>query len=122
MCLLKRMVITQTKAPPHLIHALDCKGPSIGNPETDSNPSNSRTPAPNTNDKTPEEIITVHSKPAVDTETQTLRHTIVQNEKSKRLAQDWREKIDIFESHSAYRDEFLDILAKFSRFETITYA
>lgn len=40
------------------------------------------------------------------------QHTIVHNESSKRLAQDWSGEVKISEPYSAYRNEFMKILTE----------
>lgn len=87
--LLNLMIIAHTTTPPDVIHALNCKDPPIRTPELDSDLSNSRIYPPNASDKNREEVFTMHYKPLVRREAQLSRQTIVQNNDTKRLVQDW---------------------------------
>lgn len=108
----KRMIVAQTRTPPHVIHALHCKVPPIGTPEEDNLPSNSRISPPTTSNNNPEEIYIVQYKPAVDRETQMSQHTLVRNDDTKHLSQDWRVKVEIYDPYFAYRDEFMKMLTE----------
>lgn len=54
----------------------------------------------------------MHYKPAVDKKKKMARHTSVQNDDTKRLAQDCRYLVEDSEPYSAHCDEFMDMLLK----------
>lgn len=109
----KQMIAAHTSVPPNDKHAFNCKAPPIAIPKVNSSASSSRISPPNTSDENPKEVFTVHDEPAVDTEMQMSRHTLVQNKDNKRLAQEWRNQVKIPKSYYAYRDEFMDMQTKF---------
>lgn len=89
----KRMITTQTTAPPHVLQALDCNAPPIETLKEYSNHTKSRISSSETNDNNPEEFLILHYKPAVESETQMSRQTLVQINDAKHLAQKWLDKV-----------------------------
>lgn len=107
--LLKCMIIAQCGTLPEAIHAIDLinqKVPPTENHKLEIHPFDSSA-------ELHLHVSAVHYKPANNKRSQMLRHTVIHNDDTSRLARDWQNEAHLSDKYSAYRDKDFSKLTEF---------